>query len=224
MVDDALQRHQREHRPIGMVRDEFTLACQSHTIDAMGFEDDDGEIGEDAYHHQGDEQLIATGELSNEEDTRERRMHHTSHHRCHTQHGKVPLRDIHPDLLDVPHTGKEETGEGSDEQRRSEGTTATATTIGSRGSKHLGEQHQGDIQHEQLTITIEQGVVQYHVPIGLGLTVQQDIDAAVTLTIERREEEDERTEYHTAQYQLGIVLIAQLGKDILAGRHGTDEV
>ena len=73
-------------------------------------------------------------------------------------------------------------------------------------------------------MTIEQGIIEYLVPISFRLSVQQDVNAVIAFAIEGREKEDERTQYQAAQRQLGITVFVESGKHALAGRHHTDEV
>ena len=68
LVDDTVQTHQCQDGMVGMVSDEFSLSCQAHTIYAVWFEDDDGEVGADADNHQRNEHVIATGDFCNEEE------------------------------------------------------------------------------------------------------------------------------------------------------------
>ena len=68
----------------------------------MGLKDVDGEITGHRYNHQWHEEVVATGNLSNQEDTRQGGMHHTRHHTRHTQQRKILLRYIDANLMDVP--------------------------------------------------------------------------------------------------------------------------
>ena len=79
-------------------------------------EDVDGKIGADGHDNQWNEKLIATCQFCNEENTRQRCMHHCCHHCCHTIKSKVLLRNIHTELLHIPETGKEETTKATDKQ------------------------------------------------------------------------------------------------------------
>ena len=41
-VDDAVKTHKCEYGMVGVVSDDLSLLCQTHTIDAMRLEDIDG--------------------------------------------------------------------------------------------------------------------------------------------------------------------------------------
>ena len=50
-----------------------------------------------------------------------------------------------------------------------------------------------------MPVAIEQRAVHDGVPVGFGLSVQQDVDAVVAFTVERREEENEAAQDDSAQ-------------------------
>ena len=87
-----------------MVSQQLSLTGQTIAIDAVRLKDNDGEIGTDTDNHQRHEHRIATRQFGNQEDTRQWGMHHTRHHTSHSQQGKVLLRHIDPDLIDIPQT------------------------------------------------------------------------------------------------------------------------
>ena len=99
---NAVETHQREYSTVGVVCDEFSFTCQTHTIDAVFLKDANGEVSADRHNHQRNEQLVAAGKLSNQEDTGERSMHDTCHHARHTVQREVFLRDIDTNLMHVP--------------------------------------------------------------------------------------------------------------------------
>ena len=70
----------------------------------------------------------------------------------------------------------------------------------------------------------KQGVVQDLIPVCLRPSVQQQINADITLAIECGEKEDEQTQYGTANGQFDIRLILKSRKHILTGTHHTNEV
>ena len=190
----------------------------------MRLEHDNREIGTHADDHQRHEHRVTAREFGNEEDTRQRGMHHTRHHASHAQQGEVLLGHIDTNLVDVPQTREEETRETADEQRRGKRTTATATAISGRGGHHLRKQHEGDIRQEHGALTGKEGVVEDAVPVGLRPSVEQQVDTGITFTIECREEEDEQTQRHTADGQFDVRMILELGKHAFAGTHHPDEI
>ena len=139
-VDDTLQAHQCEYRAVGMMCDEFALACQSHAIDAVRLEDDDGEIGTDTHYHERHKESVSASEFGYEEYAGEWCVHHSCHDPCHAQKGEVLLWHHRSDVVYVPQSGEEEAGEGTYEQRGCKGTSASSSPIGGRGGKNLCEQ------------------------------------------------------------------------------------
>ena len=73
-------------------------------------------------------------------------------------------------------------------------------------------------------MTIEKRIAHHHVPVGLGSTLQQDVDCRISLAIERWEEEDETAQDDASEEQFDIRILLQLGEESLAGRHGSHEV
>ena len=51
-LDNTIETHQGKCSVIGVVGDEFSLACKTHAINAMRLEDVDGEVRTDANNHQ----------------------------------------------------------------------------------------------------------------------------------------------------------------------------
>ena len=151
-------------------------------------------------------------------------MHHTRHHTRHAQQSKVLLGNIDTNLVDVPQTGEEEARKATDEQRGCKRTTTTATAIGSRGGYHFRKQHQSDIRQEHGALTSEQRVVQNLIPVSIGLSVQQQVDATVTLTIQSREQEDEQTQCRSTNGQFDMGMVLEFGKHALADTHHSDKV
>ena len=158
---------------VGMVGNQLTLFGQTRAIDTMRLENDDGEIGAHTNNHQRHKHTITTRQFGNQEDTCQRRMHHTRHHTSHTQQREILLWDIDAYLIHVPETGEQEARKASDKQRGSKRTTATATTISCRGGHHLRKQHQGDIGNQHRALSREQRIIQNLIPVCLRPSVQQ---------------------------------------------------
>ena len=53
-------------------------------------------------------------------------------------------------------------------------------------------------------MAIEQRPVEYLIPVGFCLSVQQQVDAVIALAIERRKEEDKRTQDSTTYKEFDI--------------------
>ena len=80
-----VERHEREHGTVLVVREELTTARKTHGVDAMWFEGMNHQVRASRHNHEGEEEVVATRELGNEEDPRERRVEHTCHDSRHTQ-------------------------------------------------------------------------------------------------------------------------------------------
>ena len=146
-----------------------------------------------------DEELIASREFGDEEDARKRRMHHTRHNACHTHEREVLLGHVDTYLVGIPEAGEEETRKTADKERRGEGSTTTATAIGCRCGKHLGEGDESDIDEQQMAVAIEERVAHHLPPLYLCSALEQDVDSRVALAIERREQEDKAAQDESAQ-------------------------
>ena len=103
-IDDRVQTHQRQHSVVSMVSHQSSLLSQTHAIDAVRLENVNRKIGRYRDYHQRHEEIVATGNLCDEENTCQWGMHHTRHHTSHSQQGKVLLWHIDTNLVDVPQT------------------------------------------------------------------------------------------------------------------------
>ena len=72
-----------------MVREQFALAGQTHGVNAVRLEGVNSEVGRCRHNHERQEELVATCELGNEEDTGEGSMEHAAHEARHAQQGVV---------------------------------------------------------------------------------------------------------------------------------------
>ena len=73
-------------------------------------------------------------------------------------------------------------------------------------------------------MTIEERVIEQRVPVGLGLALQQYVDGVIAFAIERRKEENERTQDNATQHKFGVLVLFQLGENVLTGRHHADKI
>ena len=76
----------------------------------------------------------------------------------------------------------------------------------------------------QTALTREKGVVEDLVPVGLSASIQQEVDAAITLAIERREQEDQQAEDGSSDGQTDMRMFLVFGKDTLTETHHPDEI
>ena len=114
-VDDGIKTHQRQRSVVGMVCLQLTLLGQSHAVDAVFFEDVDGEIARHGHNHQRHEEIVATGNLGNKEYACQRGMHDTRHNTRHSQQREILLGNIDTNLMHIPQTREEESREAANE-------------------------------------------------------------------------------------------------------------
>ena len=221
---DILHAQQRERSLVDVVGEQLALSCQTQGVDAVALEDADGEQRRDAHNHQRHEELVAAREFGDEEDARKRGMHHARYETRHAHECKVLLRNVDAHLVHIPEARKEETGKTANDERRGKGTTASATAVGCRGGKNLGKGYQGDVEDEQLVVPVEERTAHHLSPVFHILSLQQHVDCRIALAVERREEEDERTQNQSAKQQFYVWIRRKLGKEALARRHGAHEI
>ena len=126
-------------------------------------------------------------------------MHNTSHHRRHSQHSEVLLWNVNTYLFHIPHSGKEETSDGTDEQRWCESTAAATATVCSRRCEHLSGEYKENIEHQPPAVTGKDRVVHHLSPVSLGLSIKKDVYAGVALAVERRKKEYQHAEDDATQ-------------------------
>ena len=178
----------------------------------MALKDTDGKERRYAHDHKWHKKLITTCKFSDKENTGKWSMHHARYQSSHTHQGEILLRHINTYLINIPESGKEETGKSTDDKRRSKGSTTSSTTIGSRSGKNLGKGHQADIENQQILMTREKRTVHHLPPLCLILSLKKHIYCRISLTIKRRKKENERTENKSTKNQLTIRMILHLGK------------
>ena len=223
-VDNRLQSHKCQSGLVGVVGQQMAVTSQPLGVDAVALEYRDGEIRADSDDNQRDKQLIAARQFGYEEDAREGRVHHSGHHSGHAVEREVAFGNILPHVVDVPQTGKQEAAEAADEQRRGESSATAACSVGGRGGKNLGDNHQGYIQHQQLTVAGKERVLHDAVPVALAAALNEERQAVVALAVERRKEEYQRAQHQPANEQAQIAMLRHTGKHILAGCHHAHEI
>lgn len=77
-----------------MVRQQFSFLGQTHGIDTMRLEHDDGKIGTDGNNHQWQKQVVSSRKLGYEEHAGQRSVHDPTHDPRHSHQGKVLLGQI----------------------------------------------------------------------------------------------------------------------------------
>ena len=222
-LHDILHVHQGQDRPVLVVGQQVTLLGKTHRIDAVRLEDDDGQVGTDGDNHQSEEQVIAPGQLGNEEDAGQGSMHHARHQSCHPQQGKVLLRNVGTQVELVAEAGKDEARDASQEQAGRKDTATTTASVGRTRSVHLEEDDEQQVDQQQVAVPVEERVVEHTVPVCQRGPVEQQVDGGVSFTVKRRKEEDEHTQHHTAYGKLDV-RVGILAEDVLHRVHRTGEV
>ena len=223
-LDDRVEAHQGEHGAVLVVREQLPFLGQPHGIDAVRLKRDDGQVGTDGHNHQGHEQLVAAREFGNEENARQRGVHHAAHQAGHADHGKVALGQVDvQELVDVPQAGEDEARDAAQEQAGGEDSAAAPAAIGGRGGEHLEDEHQGQIEQEQVAMAVEERTVHRRVPVGRALSVEKQFDKLVAFTVERREKIDEDAQHGAADEQLHVG-VGVFAEHILQRVHRAGEV
>ncbi len=222
-IDDTLKTHKRQCGVVRMVGYKFSLAGKTHAVNAVRFKNYYSKVRAYANHHKWYEHSVAASKFGNKEHTRQRGVHDTRHHRCHSQHGEVLLGNIDAYLFHVPHAGEEEASQSAYEQRGRESTAAASAAVCRRRGEDLCGKDEEDVDDEPLAVAGEDGVVHNFRPVGFGLSAKKDVDAGVPFAVECREEEDERAEDNASQKE-PLVRVVQTGEDALAEVHGAYEV
>ena len=171
---------------------QVVLLSEVVSVDGVFFKGIDADIGAGGGNHQRDEQGVATGEFSNQEDGGQGSLHDAGHDPGHACEYEVGGGDIPMDEV-LGGQGHKETDEGADEQGGSEHTAHAAGGGGQGGGK--------DLQHEDADNAQQQRIraLEKFVERGVGkqmaqIPVDDGIDAVVTLPKEGREDEDESAE------------------------------
>ena len=204
LFDDILGTHEREDGLVLVVSEQFTLLGQTHGVDAVRLEHTDGKERECRRNHQREKEVITTREFGDEEDTRERSVHHTTHKACHTEEGKIILGQVYADAHSVEEMREHKSRDTAQEEAGCKDTATSAPRIGCRGGKDLEEQHESEVYEQHTRVTIEERVVHRRSPLGIGAAIKQKFDGLVTLTIERGEEENEQAKCYATNNELHV--------------------
>ena len=223
----ALDIHECQYRLILVMSHQFSLLSKTHGINTMRLEYHNSKVRTYRNHHQRKEEVVSTGQLSNEEDTCQWSMHYPRHHARHPHQGKILFRNIIRDKrcqrISIAEMRKDESHHTSQEQTRGKCTPATSTTIGSTRCKYLEQNNQSQINQQQVAISVEDRVVHYLIPIGSRRTIEQHMDGIVAFTIKRREHEDEDTQHDTPYRKLDV-RIAVSAENSFNSVHGTGKI
>ena len=94
LLHHILHLHQSEDGLVLMMRQQLSLLCQTHGVDTMRLEHDNGEIGTDRDNHQRQEKVVSSRQLGYEEHACQRSVHDTAHDPRHSHQGKILLGQI----------------------------------------------------------------------------------------------------------------------------------
>ena len=73
-LDDRIDIEQGQNGAVFMMRKQFAFLRQTHRIDAVRLENDDGQVRTDGHDHQRKKQVVTACKLGDKEYARERRM------------------------------------------------------------------------------------------------------------------------------------------------------
>ena len=124
-------------------------------------------------------------------------MHDAAHDTSHTNKGKVLDTQVDTEAHHIEYVGKEEACHTSHIERRRKGTANAAGAIGRRGGKCLGEDDGEDKcnnEPHRVTVAIEDRAVDD----SRGVAGKQVHNRGVALAVERREQEHQARQNHTA--------------------------
>ena len=182
---DAVYVDEGEDAAVGVVGEELSALCEAHGVDAVGFEDLDGEVCADGDHHEGQEEVVASGELGDEEDAGEGGVHDSAHESAHAEHGEVVLADLDAeDVVGVPQSCEDEACDAAEEQGGGEDSAASAAAVGGRGGEDLGEDDECQVYEEETCVSCKEGAVHGCVPVGGALAVHEEFDEFVSFAVE----------------------------------------
>lgn len=133
-----------------MVGEEFAGTGKAHGIDAVGLEGVDGDVAGEADNHEGEEELVAAGELGDEEYAGEGGVEYARHDAGHAEEGEVGEgRGDAEGCPHVPERGEDEAADAAEEEAGGEGAAATAAAVGGRGGEDLDDENEGEIGEEK---------------------------------------------------------------------------
>ena len=202
MLYDAIHTHEGKDGLVRVVGEQLASLCQAHSIDAVGLEALYGEVGTYRHYHQRHEEGIAARQFGDEENARQRSMHHAAHQAAHAQHGEVSLWNVDAqDVVSIPKPTEDESADTPQEKAGREDTATTAAAVGCRRSKNLEDNYQEKVD-EQVIAAVEKRAVHRSIPVGLPLAVEQESDEVVAFAIERREKVDEQAQHEGSKREL----------------------
>ena len=152
VADQVLHVHERQDGLVVVVREQVATLRDTFRINGIFLEEADGTERHGRSQDQRDQQLVAAGNLGDEEDGRHRRLHHAGHQRRHAHEGEILLR--HAETQVVETTSEDETEDGAHEQRRTEGTADAPAGVGRRHREHLQEEDQRE-EHRHAPLRVQ---------------------------------------------------------------------
>ena len=207
-----------------MVREQVPLPRQTHGINAVWFDASHRDVAHCRDNHERNQELVASGQLSNEENSREGRMKHGAHHSGHAVETRIGGGHHQTEgLYPIPHPGKNIAGETSQENRGSKRTTAPASACSSGRSENFDQGNEGNEQQQVVVMSVEKRIVQHRCRFRRAGIADQDPHHVVSLSVERRKEEDEQCQHGGAQGITHHEILARC-EDPFESNHGSGEI
>ena len=224
LVDHIVEIHQSNHTLVLMVREQVPLPRQTHGINAVRFDASHRDVAHSRDNHERNQELIAAGQLSNEENPREGGMKHGAHHSGHAVEARIGGGHHQTEgLYPVPHPGKNIAGETSQENRGSKRTTAPASASRSGGRENFDQGNEGNEQQQVVVMSVEKRIVQHRCRFRRAGIADQDPHHVVSLSVERRKKEDEQRQHGGSQGITHHEILARR-EDTFESNHGSGEI
>ena len=183
----------------------------------MALEGVDTEVGNRRGGEQRHQELVAAGDVSDEEGGHEGCVHHARHHGRHADQGEAGGIQRHGAQLVAEH-GHEVARQAAQDERGAEGAAHAAGADGGGGGHGL-EQDEGEEDAEGSPGVARQRAVYRVVKQAGGIAVEQLGEHPVALAVEGREEVDEHAQQQAAHEDArpGIAMLGEPALDPVGG-------
>ena len=181
------QLEQSQDSLVAVVGEEFTVLRKSLCINGIPLPDAVYSEGSGGTQDEGQEKLVAPGNLGYQEDGGHGRLHDASHEACHAHKHEVLFGKLQARKAEGTH--HHESGKRSYEQGGTESTAHSPAGIGECHADHLGKHHQKYEKRDPPVRMEHPGKrrLPVEVPFSPG---QQRAQKIVALTEQRREQQD----------------------------------
>ncbi len=204
------------------MRQELPAGGNALGIDGVFLKEARDPIGNGRCKDERHQEVVAVGNLRNEEDGREGGLHHSGHEPRHTHQHKIGDRhQAGPEQIE--RIGHHEAGHSAHEQRGAEGSAHTAARVGEGHGKDLQQQYQQEEEGNGPLPLQEELKRRISAEIQVLRPVQQRAQEIVTLSVQRREQEDEKPQRYGRQEPLHIGIL-EPSQAVFHGQGGMDEI